>query len=211
MESYARERERRRREHPVLIFFSDLARRLKPEAAERMLRQTLRWKERGRLVDFGCGDGAFLEKAARHFEVTGVEISPRLAEMARRRLRGVAIHVGPVVNAPLPEGAFDIATLFSVLEHDWRPLDALRTVARVLRPGGTTLIKVPNYACWNRRILGAAWSGYRLPDHCNYFTPRTLAAMLAKAGLKPRPGSLLDSIPTSDSLWMAAGKPGGSV
>jgi len=104
------------------------------------------------------------------------------------------------------EAVFDVVTQFSVLEHEWHPLDVLRAAHRALKPGGLTVIKVPNHASWNRHIMRQDWCGYRLPDHCNYFTPRTLSAMLRKAGFTPLPGSILDRLPTSDSLWMAARK-----
>jgi hypothetical protein len=77
----------------------------------------------------------------------------------------------------------------------------------VLKPGGITLLKTPNYACWNRTVMGGDWCGYHIPAHCNYFTPDTLAKMLRRAGLEPLPRPLLDRLPTSDSLWMAARKP----
>jgi len=149
--SYLRERARREREHPVLLFFSGLTRRLKPELANRQLAQTLRWKQGGKLADFGCADGAFLAKSAPHFEISGVEISPGLAERARQRLPSAEILLGPVTQVPLPENAFDVVTQFGYLEHEWHPLDALRAARRALKPGGITVIKVPNYASWKDR------------------------------------------------------------
>ena len=208
-EAYSVECERRRQASPLLHFVSNLTRRLKPPMPDRLLRQTLRWRpalQGAKLLDIGCGDGAFLEAAAQHFEVTGVEISPAMAERARKRLPHATIHTGPSTEAPLPDNTFDVVTQFSVLEHEWRPRKALRMVARVLRPGGVTVIKVPNFASWNRTIRGVEWCGIRLPDHCNYFTPATLAAFLKRAGLTPLRGSLADTFPTSDSLWMAARK-----
>ena len=204
---YLQERARRQREHPILLFLSGLTRRLKPEMADRLLTQTLRWRQSGKLVDFGCADGAFLAKAARYFEVTGVEVNRQLAARARQRLPQAEILLGPVTRVPLRENNFDGVTQFSYLEHEWHPLEGLRVAWRILKPGGITVIKVPNYASWNRYILGAAWSGYRLPDHCNYFTARTLRDMLARAGFHSLRGSFLDRLPTSDTLWMAAEKP----
>jgi len=208
-EAYVRQREQRRKRHPLLLFISGWTRRLKPEMADRLLAQTMRWRRAGRLLDFGCGDGKFIEKAARHFEVSGIEISPRFAQMAAERVPTAKIICAPVAEASLAEGEFDVVTQFSVLEHEWHPLASLRAAHRALRPGGVTVIKVPNHASWNRRVMRQDWCGYRLPDHCNYFTPRTLAAMLEKAGLRPLRGSLLDRLPTSDSLWMAAAKTAG--
>jgi SAM-dependent methyltransferase len=205
-EGYLRERARRKREHPVWVFFSGLTRPLKPALADRLLAQTLRWRQSGRLLDVGCGDGAYLEKAARHCEVMGGEISPLHFRWARQRVPRVEILLGGITEVALPENSFDLITQFSFLEHEWHPLAALRVVCRCLKPAGITILKVPNYSSWNRRVMGQAWSGYRFPEHCNYFTPRTLSAMLARAGLRPLRGSLLDRLPTSDSLWMAAEK-----
>ncbi|MGH9794414.1 MAG: class I SAM-dependent methyltransferase [Candidatus Acidiferrales bacterium] len=204
-ESYAQETERRRRASPLLHAISRFARKLKPPMPQRLLGKTLERRTSGRLLDVGCGDGSFLQAAARHFEVTGVEISAAMAERARQRVRGAAIHTGPLTEIALPDASFDVVTLFSVLEHEWRPLPALAVVARVLRRGGVAILKAPNFATWNRMIRGAEWCGIRLPDHCNYFTPATLSRALVMARLTPRP-RFRDMLPTSDSLWMAAEK-----
>jgi 2-polyprenyl-3-methyl-5-hydroxy-6-metoxy-1,4-benzoquinol methylase len=116
------------------------------------------------------------------------------------------IHCCPLVEAPLEAVAFDVVTAFSVLEHEWRPLEALRLAHRALRPGGILILKTPNHASWNRALMRGDWCGYRLPDHCNYFSPATLEAMLRNTGFAPLRGSCLDRLPTSDSLWMAARK-----
>ncbi len=209
-QTYFVEQERRRKKNPALLAISRVTRRLKPHMPVRLLRQTLRWRPSalgGALLDIGCGDGAFLEEAARHFSVTGVEISPAQAERARQRVPAAAIHACPLTEAPLTEASFDVVTQFSVLEHEWNPLQALAIAARVLKPGGVTIVKVPNFASWNRILRGPEWCGIRLPDHCNYFTPATLGAAFRKAGLSPLRGSFADRMPTSDSLWMAARKP----
>lgn len=202
-ESYAQETERRRRASPLLHAISRVARKFKPPIPQRLLGKTLEWRTGGRLLDVGCGDGSFLEAAAQHFEVAGVEISEAMAQYARRRRPRATIHTGPLTEIALPDVSFDVVTLFSVLEHEWRPLPALAVVARVLRPGGVAILKVPNFASWNRVIRGAEWCGIRLPDHCNYFTPATLSRALTNARLTPRP-RFRDMLPTSDSLWMAA-------
>lgn len=208
-ESYARERARRRKRHPALTAISSWTQSLKPQIGDRLLTQTLRWAQSGTLVDFGCGDGRFLEKAAQRFTVAGVEISPRMARLAAERVPSARILCCPLVEAPLSAGEFDVVTAFSVLEHEWRPLEALALAHSALRSGGCIICKTPNHASWNRVFMREDWCGYRLPDHCNYFTPQTLAAMLRKVGFEPLRGSFLDHLPTSDSLWLAAKKPPG--
>jgi hypothetical protein len=89
----------------------------------------------------------------------------------------------------------------SFLEHEIQPLPLLRESVRRLRSDGRVLVKVPNHNCWNRHLRGARWCGYRWPDHVNYFTPRTLAAMAMAAGLCVERMNPLDRFPLSDSLY----------
>lgn len=208
-ETYFVEQERRRKKNPLLLAISRVTRKLKPPMPIRLLRQTLRWhpaRRGGALLDIGCGDGAFLEAAAAHFRLAGVEISPGQAERARLRVPSATIFACPLIQTPVPPDTYDVATLFSVLEHEWNPVQALEIVCRSLKNGGVAIIKVPNFASWNRVLRGAEWCGVRLPDHCNYFTPATLSRALEQAGLRPLPLRFADHIPTSDSLWMAARK-----
>ena len=210
LDDYPREMQRRKERHPFLLFLSRRTRWLRPETEGRLLRQTRHWKREGKLVDFGCGDGRFLARANGTFDVLGIEISSKLAELSRRRVPADKILEGPVTElacTALPENHFDVVTQFGYIEHEWQPLAGLRAAHRVLKPGGITLLKTPNYACWNRTVMGGDWCGYHIPAHCNYFTPDTLAKMLRRAGLEPLPRPLLDRLPTSDSLWMAARKP----
>jgi len=62
------------------------------------------------------------------------------------------------------------------------------------------VIKVPNYACVNRMMMGANWCGFRFPDHVNYFTPQSLSKMASLAGFKTVQ-RFSDKLPTSDNMW----------
>jgi SAM-dependent methyltransferase len=209
-DEHAKEFQRRKQRQPVMLFLSRLLRPLRPHTNGRMLSQTLRWGREGKLVDFGCGEGEFLELAAKYFDLTGIELSPRGAEISRQRVASARIFEGPVTEVAdheLSADHFDVVTQFGYIEHEWYPLAGLRAAYRILRPGGFTVIKTPNYASWNRHIRGIDWCGYHIPGHCNYFTARTLSELLRKAGFDPLARSILDCLPTSDSLWMAARKP----
>ena len=207
---HAKEFRRRQQRQPVMLFLSQLLRPLRPDTNARMLSQTLRFRREGKLVDFGCGEGGFLERAAPYFDLTGIELSPRGAEISRRRVPSAVVLEGPVTeiaDRDLGAESFDLVTQFGYIEHEWYPLAGLRAAYRLLKPGGITVIKTPNYASWNRHIRGPDWCGYHIPGHCNYFTPRTLAQLLRHAGFEPLARPLRDCLPTSDSLWMAALKP----
>jgi len=208
-EEHTKELAQRREKQPVMLFLSRWTRWLRPEPTARLLAQTLRWARQGKLVDFGCGDGRFLGLASAHFDAIGIELSPQGAEAARQRTLPGKIFEGPVTDVAereLAAGAFDVVTQFGYIEHEWHPLAGLRIAHRLLKPGGVTILKTPNYASWNRHIRGMNWCGYHVPAHCNYFTPETLGRMLREVGFEPLPRPIADRLPTSDSLWMAARK-----
>src|SRR5579862_7394018 len=205
-DDYEKEVSRRKKDRP-LMFFSRLTRPFRTDATQRQFSHAMHWKREGKLLDLGCGDGRFLAMAARQFDVTGVELSPRAAEEAKERVPQAPILVSPVTDAAVPADSFDIVTQFGYLEHEWQPRVGLGAAFCALKSGGVVVIKTTNYASWNRIVMGENWCGNHIPSHCNYFTPATLSRMLRDAGFDPQPRPLLDRLPTSDTLWMAARKP----
>lgn len=97
-----------------------------------------------RLLDIGCGTGAFLAAViARHpdMAVAGVDISPDMLGVARRRLSGsAALHVAPADALPFPDGSFDIVVTTNAFHFFRVPDTALREMRRVLRPGGALVV-----------------------------------------------------------------------
>ena len=207
VDDYEKEVSRRKKDRPMLMLFSRLTRPFRSDATQRQFSHATHWKREGKLLDLGCGDGRFLAMAAKRFEVTGVELSPRAAEQAKTRVPQAPVLVSLVTVAAVPANSFDIVTQFGYLEHEWQPRTGLQAAFCALKSGGVLVIKTPNYASWNRIFMGENWCGIHIPSHCNYFTPSTLGRMLREAGFDPQPRPVLDRLPTSDTLWMAARKP----
>ena len=159
----------------------------------------------GRVLDVGCGNGTMLRRLPR-FIPCGIEIDARAAGKARAFVEsrgGQLIHADGLSGLKsLADQTIDGILMHSYLEHENQPLEVLKEAARVLAPGGAIVIKVPNFACWNRRLLGRAWPGFRFPDHVNYFTPQTLRAIVAAAGLSVVRCDWTDRMPTSDNVWL---------
>jgi SAM-dependent methyltransferase len=170
-----------------------------------------------RLVDIGCADGGLFQRltamlpaaVADRIEPVGIEISTQLAARADARLRrhgGRCIHASGVAGLRgMPPASVDVVILSCVLEHELDPVPLLAGCRARLAADGVVVVKVPNYACAARRLRGRRWCGYRWPDHVNYFTPETLAATAARAGLRVVRMSLLDRSPLSDSLYAVFG------
>ena len=101
-----------------------------------------------RVLDCGCGLGWFLKVLD---EVTPCRLTGIDNDMVRlRRARaemspGVSLALGSVTRLPYDDGTFDKVILSEVLEHIEDDSSALREVVRVVKPGGTLAITVPNH------------------------------------------------------------------
>ncbi len=109
----------------------------------------------GKLLDVGCGDGAFttvLAKAMNAQEAFGIELSKDGVRSARSK--GIDAIEQDINLEPLPfvDGFFDVVFLGEIIEHVFDPDRLLGEANRVLRPGGTCVLSTPNLAGWPNRI-----------------------------------------------------------
>ena len=142
------------------------------------------WQGQGRLLDFGCGGGAFLARMHEQgWNVTGLDVCPAAIERVRNQLglRGI---LGTLPHPELEPSSFDVVTMWHSLEHVHFPLAVLREVRRLLVPGGRLFIAVPNIDSLPFRWFGSAWYGLDLPRHLTHFAPWTLHLMLERAGFR---------------------------
>jgi SAM-dependent methyltransferase len=141
---------------------------------------------RGRLLDIGCGYGFFLqEMKCRGWRVEGIEISEVGRQYARDRW-DIHVYSQTLENLSLPGNFFDVVTLFYVIEHVNDPLDLLKEVKRILKPGGLILLRWP-HSTPIVRILGPLSKKldlYHTPYHLYDFSPRTMEKMLTFCGFK---------------------------
>jgi SAM-dependent methyltransferase len=149
------------------------------------LRASGRGGSTARLLDVGCGTGLFLHLAqASGMQGQGIELSASAVRYARTRY-GLDVHEGTLESADLPTDAFDVVVMWHVLEHLPDPVASLQRVTRLLAPGGLLLIAVPNFASVEARVFGRRWYSLDAPRHLYQFTPESLRAVLAIAGLTP--------------------------
>jgi SAM-dependent methyltransferase len=145
-------------------------------------RKVLGWHGQGRLLDFGCGGGSYLERMhLQGWKVTGVDLCTTAVQRVRSDL-GLHALTGSLPHPALAESSFDVVTMWQALEHVHFPLDVLREAHRLLVPGGKLIVSVPNIDSLPFRWFGHAWSGLDLPRHLTHFAPWTLRLMLNRAG-----------------------------
>jgi ubiquinone/menaquinone biosynthesis C-methylase UbiE len=97
-----------------------------------------------RLLDCGCGSGTITVGLAQRVapgQVIGLDREPAQVEKSRLHAAqhgvvNVEFRTGNVYEIPYPDGAFDAVFAHAVLQHLSEPMQALREMHRVLKPGG---------------------------------------------------------------------------
>ena len=145
------------------------------------------------ILDMGCGAGTFLGHfASRYARAVGIDLARPQIEFARQkygngRMRFEAADVTALGDA----GPFDVVVSIEVIEHlppgGTQPF--LRSILRMLKPGGIAVLTTPNYrSLWPviEWIIGVKGPVDYRKQHINHFDPKRLAGELAEAGFVNR-------------------------
>jgi SAM-dependent methyltransferase/GT2 family glycosyltransferase len=141
----------------------------------------------GSILELGCATGEFLSVAGdAGYEVYGVETSAWAAAEARNIGGDVVTGYLEDWRRQYPDFRVDSVVMWHVLEHVPAPLPLLREIADVLKPEGSVIIEVPNFASSRARANGASWEHASLNEHTYHYTPDGLVILLQSAGFDPR-------------------------
>lgn len=145
---------------------------------------TFRWvPENVRVLDIGCGFGESLGyHQARGCDVYGVEADENIRRVADRF--GYKVHVGLFDPSVYEGDYFDYVTMSQVIEHVTDPVQTLRGIARILKPGGVAILSTPNASGWGARLFGRRWINWHAPYHLHFFSGRSMRLAAAQAGLE---------------------------
>ncbi|MHB8635182.1 MAG: class I SAM-dependent methyltransferase [Fimbriimonadaceae bacterium] len=145
--------------------------------ALRLLRRSLAGTTRPRVLDLGCGTGAFDVELAGYGEPVGADMS-RLA-LGFARTRGAFALVQADGSAlPFIDASFDAAIGLDVFEHIEADTAAIKECARVLRPGGVLVLTVPAFR--------SLWSPHDVAlHHYRRYRRAEVRQRLVSVGLEP--------------------------
>lgn len=137
----------------------------------------------GTLLDLGAGTGAFASVMQRSgWTVSALEPD----EQARRKaaeLYGLQLADSSTLFK-LEADKFDVITLWHVIEHVHSLHHYLAQLKKVLKPGGTIFIAVPNYTSFDAGSYKQFWAAYDTPRHLYHFSPIAMQQLLQKHGLQ---------------------------
>jgi SAM-dependent methyltransferase len=140
-----------------------------------------------RVLDAGCGTGGNLAGLGTLGRAVGVDLSSEAIAFCHER--GVAVARGSILTLPFQDASFDLVTSFDVLYHAWVTDDrgAVAELARVLRPGGLLLVRVPAL-----RIL---WGAHDVEVQSRHrYTRAEIGRLLEAAGLELRRASYCNAL-----------------
>lgn len=171
------------------IYFDE---RYEPEEFEApvlqfVLRRVMRYAKSGSVLEFGCGRGDLLKRAAiKGFSCVGCDFfSDDVPSSPDEKIR--------FCNAPLSEagiatGSIDVAIARNVLEHLYDPRDELAEISRIVKQDGIFYVKVPSvsfeYGVACRAVFGKS-QDLAPPYHLNHFSRTSLRRLLIHAGFMP--------------------------
>ncbi len=108
-----------------------------------------RFTASGRVLDLPCGTGALTQDLLDlGFDVTPCDIHPEYFQIKGRN----AIYGNLNSRLPFEDASFDYVVCVEGIEHTENPYNAIRELARVLRPEGKLILTTPNYLNIERRL-----------------------------------------------------------
>lgn len=160
----------------------------------------------GHLMDLGCGTGEHVTALlAGHFDVLGVDISPRSIELARARVPDAAYIVADMTELDVEPASVAVVTAFFSLIHVPRAehADMLKRIAGWLQPGGTLVITM---GTTQEDSYADDWLG--APMYWSHWDRTTNEQLVADAGLDIVSSEVVFETGLDFShLWVVARRP----
>ncbi|MBI2807119.1 MAG: class I SAM-dependent methyltransferase [Planctomycetes bacterium] len=134
-----------------------------------------------RILDAGCGNGRhckyIVKRADPNALVAAFDLSQRMLNRARRRVRGNRVHyvAADLTRLPYPDGFFDAIVCGWVLEHLPDPRPGLKELTRILQPGGKLLLMTTEDT-FAGAMTSSLW-------HCRTYNRQELRAVCEECGL----------------------------
>ena len=136
--------------------------------------------KRGNLLDIGAGTGDFLIEATNQGWTT-IGYEPNASAKSLAENKGVVFTDDIFV---LPNASFDVITMWHVLEHVPNLEEYIANLKRLIKPGGTIVIAVPNYKSFDANYYGRFWAAYDVPRHLWHFSKTSIKRLFSDHDLK---------------------------
>lgn len=146
-----------------------------------------------RILDLGCGNGAFSHHLQRSgYRVLGCDADAGGIALARQGDSGAEFRQFSVYDDPqsLGTAGFDAVVATEVVEHLFHPSALPRFAAAVLKPGGRLVVTTPYHGYLKNLLLSLAgkWDSHHTAlwdgGHIKFWSRRTLTQLLEANGFE---------------------------
>lgn len=167
-------------------------------------------KNRGRILDLGCGPNARFLPLARFSDKFGIDLCLRSG--AHRGANEIHLLRCDLqrTNPPLRPHSFDAITAIAFLEHleEGRGAELIRSVYDLLKPNGILVLTTP--ALWTKMVLNSMAvmrlvSPEEITDHKAYYSQESIRQALVHAGF-PIFGIRVGTFMAGANIWAIARK-----
>ncbi len=145
--------------------------------------KALKPKKGEKILDIGCGTGFYVKYLInKDCKVTGTDISKIYINQAKEYAAGAKYLVCDAANLPFDKNSFDKILMTEVIEHIPDPIDAIKEIKRVLKPGGYAVITTPNkYSPMNLAYkIKRKIRDYKFNEHLHEYTKTEFQDILSK-------------------------------
>jgi 2-polyprenyl-3-methyl-5-hydroxy-6-metoxy-1,4-benzoquinol methylase len=150
-------------------------------SSKRRLINSVAKDKKGRLLDYGCGTGYFLDTMKSNgWKTYGLEPNDKARAVANSKAKVKS----SIDELNLKNKKFDIITLWHVLEHIHDLNDTIKVLKTILKEKGKIIIAVPNIESYDSHIFEEQWAAYDVPRHLYHFSQETMNTLMLKHGLK---------------------------
>ena len=152
----------------------------------RLTSRILKKRNVKKLIDIGCGNGAFLEmfhKLSPGAKLAGLDLSNEMVLRSRERLPEADITEGDAEKMPFEGGTFDAVSCHMSIHHHPHPENSLSEMYRILMDNGTVVINELTGPKLLRRFMNWCFTKWPTGDHAVY-SRAEMEQMLRTAGFQ---------------------------
>ncbi len=165
---------------------------------DKKYRLVLKYINKGKILDIGCGTGELLKKFKNNgWDAIGIEPDSDAREFAKTKNKIEVFDLNELEK--FGDKKFDVISMWHVLEHVPNPNQRIDIIKKILKPGGIIIIAVPNIESKDFLHYKKFWAGLDVPRHLYHFSSKSISNLIRKYNLK-----IIEEVPMKfDSLYVS--------